>query len=204
MDDIQKINQDYYNKNAYKWTVLKTNSFYHEDNFRKFIKYFNDGGSILDIGCGWGIHAPLFLGIGRKLKYEGVDISEEMIKIAQSRFPQLDFSTGNILDENTLPKKKFDGFWASAIFMHIPIEDRPKLFDNLEKLIVDGGVCYLTLLNEKFENNSKVLDSRHFEIISDEKFKEIISQRNWQILEQGELPKTIQNRGWRWYIVKLP
>lgn len=202
MSNIQDIHQDYYNKNASKWAALKTNSFYHEDNFRKFIKYFNDGDSILDIGCGWGIHIPLFLGIGRKLKYEGIDISEEMIKIAQSRFPQLDFSVVNILDKNFLPKKKFNGFWASAILMHIPKEDWLKLLDNLEKITVSGGIGYLTLLNEKFEEDPT--DPRYFEIISDERFKEIITPRNWKILEQGEFPKTIQNRGWRWYIIKLP
>lgn len=201
MDQTQKINKDYYNKNAQKWAALKTNSFYQETSFRKFVEYFKNGDSILDIGCGWGIHAPLFLGIGRKLLYEGLDISEEMIRIAQSRFPQLNFSVGNILDKETLSKRKFNGFWAGAVLIHIPQKDWSQLLDNLKNLTVKSGVGFLTLLNDKFEQDAD--DSRHFTFISDEEFKTIINSMGWKILEQGELPKTPQNRSWRWYIIKL-
>lgn len=63
--------KEYYNKNAEKWAEKKFHSFYHEKEFRMFCSYFNTGDRILDIGCANGIHVPLFLGIGRDIKYEG-------------------------------------------------------------------------------------------------------------------------------------
>ena len=68
--------------------------------FRKFIKFFKKNDSILDIGCANAIHVPLFLGIGRKLKYEGIDTSYKFLKMARSRYPQLSFRYGDISNKN--------------------------------------------------------------------------------------------------------
>jgi len=57
--------------------------------FSLFVKYLKPGAVILDVGCGYGRDVPLFLGIGRKLKYEGLDISRKFIKIASAlQFPR--------------------------------------------------------------------------------------------------------------------
>ncbi len=52
----------------------------------------------------------MFLGIGRKVTYNGIDNSESFLKIARRRYPQLSFEYGDIANNTTLPKKKFDGF----------------------------------------------------------------------------------------------
>ncbi len=96
MHPATKYIKAYYDKHAESWTLRKSDSFFQEIPFRKFEKYLKKGDSVLDIGCAGGIHVPLFLGIGRKLKYAGIDISKSMIKIAKSRYPQLSFIVGDI------------------------------------------------------------------------------------------------------------
>src|SRR4051812_10162493 len=99
MDKARETNTAYYNKHASRWAATKTDSFFHEEGFRKLVEHLEDNDSVIDIGCAYGIHVPLFLGIGRKLQYEGFDISEEMVKIAKSHYPQLSFGVADILSD---------------------------------------------------------------------------------------------------------
>lgn len=197
-DDIK----DYYNRRAEKWMGKPNiNPFFHEVPFRKFESLFKEGDKILDIGCAGGVHVPLFFGIGRKLSYEGIDISEEMIKIAQSRFPQLDFKVGDILDFKS--GKKYAGFWSAATLMHIPEENHDKLFSHLEELIMPGGFGYITMPAER-PNPETETDQRHFSLFSQEVFESIIRSHNWQVVESGSLFGVAENLVSNWYIVQLP
>lgn len=201
MDETRRINTDYYNKNAERWAAIKTNSFYHEEGFRKFASLLNEGNSVIDIGCAYGIHVPLFLGIGNKLKYEGFDISEKMIEMAQSRYPQIKFSVGDILDKTTLPKKKCDAFWAGAILMHIPKSQWDEMFNNIQDLINSGGTGYFTLPTDRPGEASEE-DQRHFTILKEDELNDFLKNKGWKILEKGDFPS--DNRSmWNWYIVKM-
>ncbi len=203
MDKIQKINQDFYNKNALAWASTKANSVYDEYVFRKFIKYFKPNDLILDIGCGHGRNIPLFLGIGRKLKYEGLDISSALLKIAKSRYPQLSFYYRSILNKRKLPKKQYDGFWAAASLQHIPEKDWPFMLENIEYLLKTRGVGYISLSKDRPNPESKT-DPRHFNLFSYQKFKKIVSKRGWKILDYGKLLSTQRTNVWLWFIVQLP
>jgi SAM-dependent methyltransferase len=71
------------------------------------IKRFSEktGKTILDIGCGTGIHAALMSNYGYKLT--GIDLSEEMIAIARSKaIENAQFQVGNATDFEL--DKKFD------------------------------------------------------------------------------------------------
>ena len=203
MDKIQKINKEYYDKNAELWSASKTNSFYQEEPFRKFVKYLKMGNSVLDIGCSHGVHVPLFLGIGRDLKYEGLDISKKFLSISISRYPQLKFIYGDISDKKTLPNKKYDAFWAAMVLMHIPEENWSAMLDNLERLVKNGGIGYLTLPKERPYPESKI-DRRHFNLFDNKKFLRIAKERKWKILNSGKLLSSNKKTEWLWYIIRLP
>lgn len=194
--------KQFYEKNAGRWSAIKTNSFYHEKPFRIFEKLLKKGDRVIDIGCAYGIHAPLFLGIGRKLKYEGIDMAKSMVKIAETRYPQLSFKVADATEFKS--KKKYDAFWSAATLMHIPMKDWPKLLSNIESNVKKRGIGYITLPTER-PNPPSDTDQRHFELFTKESFKKIVDERGWKILKTGEL-EPIQNATaiWRWFIVKLP
>ena len=199
-----KTTKAYYEKSAGNWTNTKTNSFHHEAEFTKFHELLLKGASVIDIGCAWGIHVPLFLGIGRNLKYTGIDIAKAFLKIARRRYPQLNFLEGNIADSNTLPKKRFDGFLAVAVLMHLPRETWDRAFKNIESILKSGAYGYITLPVEHPSGDYAHADSRHFTIISETVQVAYMKNRGWKILKrtikQGSQKKEI----WRGYIVKLP
>lgn len=193
--------QDYYNKNAEKWAAQKNHSFFHEKEFRIFASKFKKGASILDIGCAYGIHVPLFLGIGRGLKYEGVDTSISFLKLARSRYPQIKFQQADVLSEKTFPRKKYDGFWAAAVLMHIPLKEWPQMLANIQKHMKPGAVGYITVPQERFPNHES--DPRHFEIFTVESFKKQIGMNGWKVLKKGKKDAT-NTAEWLWFLVQLP
>jgi len=203
MDKIQQVNRDYYDKNAEKWAAAKTHSFYSEVEFRRFVHHTKSGATILDIGCGYGRDVPLFLGIGRKLKYEGLDISKSILNIAKSRFPQLKFYKGNLVEKKTLPKEKYGGFWSAATFQHIPEKDWSVMLENLESILNKDAIGYFSLPGDR-PNPASAEDSRHFTVLTDRKVRDILDIHKWKVLETGTLPATRGTAVWRWYIVRLP
>jgi trans-aconitate methyltransferase len=203
MKEIE-ITKKYYNAKGQLWVDNKTNSFVHEKPFEKLVSLWPEKGHIIDIGCAGAIHAPLFLGIGRKLKYHGVDISKFFLKVATRRYPQLNFSFGNIADITTLPKMKFDGFFASAVLMHIPFTHWDTLFETIEKISKPGSFGYVTLPVAHPSASKSADDVRHFTILSETEQIAYIKSRGWKIKSKGWNDGTTTANVWRWYIVQLP
>ena len=201
--EVEKTKK-YYDKEFSTWTDKKTNSFYHEKPFTKIISLWPEKASIIDIGCAHGIHVPLFLGIGRKLTYYGIDISKSFLKIACKRYPQLTFTEGNIADVTTLPKKKFDGFIAAAVLMHIPFLHWNEIFTNIEKITKAGAFGYITLPVAHPSKGDSPTDNRHFEILTEDEQRQYFKERNWKIKSAGVMDGFTTEAVWRWYIVQLP
>lgn len=194
----------YYNTKGQLWVDTKTNSFVHEKPFQKLVTLWPEKGRIVDIGCAGGIHVPLFLGIGCKLKYYGIDISTFFLKVASRRYPQLDFSLGNIADGTTLPKVKYEGFFASAILMHVPFSHWDTMFNTIEKISKPGSFGYVTLPLAHPSAIKNESDVRHFTILTEAEQIAYLKKRNWKIKSKGTLSGTSTTDVWRWYIVELP
>jgi SAM-dependent methyltransferase len=194
----------YYDKNGQFWVDTKTNSFVHEKQFQKLVSLWPEKGRIFDIGCAGGIHVPLFLGIGRKLTYHGLDISKLFLKVAIRRYPQLNFTLGNIADSATLPKIKFDGFFSTSTLMHVPFPLWDTMFNNIEKISKPGSFGYITLPVAHPSAIKSDTDIRHFTILSEAEQIAYLKKRHWKIKSKGISDGTSSAGVWRWYIVQLP
>jgi trans-aconitate methyltransferase len=206
MNKVREIEntKKYYSKKFQIWTDKKTNSFHHEKQFTKLVSLWPKKGRIIDIGCAHGICVPMFLGIGRNLSYHGIDNSTSFLKIASRRYPQLAFEFGDISDQKTLPKKKFDGFWAAAVLMHIPFSTWDQMFSNLERLCKPGSYGYVALPVTHPDNNPNPEDIRHFTILNENEQRAYMKNRGWKIKHAGILDGFTTESVWRWYIIQLP
>lgn len=206
MSDEVRQTKKYYDQNAQRWSDVKTNSFFHEKEFVRLVKHLpKKGGSVIDIGCAGGIHVPLFLGIGRHLKYHGLDISQSFLKIAKRRYPQLTFTKGNIADKKTLPSnKRFDGFLAIAVLMHLPFQKWDTAFSGIEHICKPRAHGYVVLPIKTPGGKQAPSDTRHFEILTEDEQKAYLASRNWKIRASGTKDGFHKENVWRWYIVELP
>ena len=92
------------------------------------------GQDILDVACGTGVLFPDYLKRGVE-SVTGIDISPEMAKIAQSKFPEVQVICGDV--EETKFDRKFDSIMVYNAFPHFP--DPAHLIEVLAGLVKTGG-----------------------------------------------------------------
>ena len=92
------------------------------------------GIDVLDVACGTGVLFPDYL--ERNVSsVTGIDISPEMVKIARSKFPQVDVICGDV--EETAFSRQFDAVMVYNAFPHFPEPER--LITVLAGLVKPGG-----------------------------------------------------------------
>lgn len=102
----------------------------------------NPKGEVLDLGCG----------VGRLTLagYCGVDISEEMIKIARKRRPMSIF---RVCDGRSLPFSTdfFNYVFSVLLFQHLPLEGVITYIKETARVLKKGGIFKFQFING-FEN----------------------------------------------------
>ena len=93
-----------------------------------------EGGHVLDVACGTGVLFPDYLKRGAA-SVTGIDISPEMAKIAQSKFPEVQVICGDV--EEVDFGQKFDAVMVYNAFPHFP--DPENLIRVLAGLVKPGG-----------------------------------------------------------------
>ena len=76
------------------------------------------GATLLEVGCSSGFYSEVVEIAGLQLRYSGCDYSEAFIRLAQDRYPSLDFSVG---DATALhyPDCSFDVVVSGCCLLHI-------------------------------------------------------------------------------------
>ncbi len=78
-----------YNRIAYDWNKDHENDTWWKIGALKFISYLQPGNILLDVGCAGGLKSEFFSSQG--FKVVGIDLSDEMIKIAKERMSSNSF-----------------------------------------------------------------------------------------------------------------
>ncbi|MDO8498254.1 MAG: class I SAM-dependent methyltransferase [bacterium] len=113
--------------------------------------YIKNGAEVLDVGVGTGQTSKIFINKG--LSVIGVDISEKMLAVAQSKlnFTKLikyDVEQGLL---NIFPQDKFDIVVAVGVLEFI--KDIKKTLSEMRQLLKNGGIIAFTY--EIYEPNNK-------------------------------------------------
>lgn len=101
----------------------------------------------LEVGCGPGrLLRPMSRNFG---ELHGVDVSDEMIRLAEERFhggARIKVHTTNGSDLAPLPSDYFDFVYSYAVFQHIPSREVVlSYFSEIRRVLKDGGIARFQL-----------------------------------------------------------
>ena len=135
--------QEYWNKVAREKTFSTP---FQLDIYKKYVKKDD---RILDIGCGYGRTLEELQNAGYNYLI-GIDFSKEMIKLAKTKNPSIDFrpTNGSFLD---FPDDSIDSVILLAVLTCIPDKDNQKqLIGEVHRVLKKEGIIYINdyLLND--------------------------------------------------------
>jgi len=149
---------------------------------RTFFEKFTElsQGKILDVGSGPGRD-------GLILKENGLDVtcldaSEAMVKFCQAKGLRSvlgDFMAMPFADNS------FDGAWAYTSLLHIPKADAPKAFSEIKRVLKDGGILGLGLIEgetEGYRESSGVGMPRWFSYFTREEVEGLLESNGFEIV----------------------
>lgn len=126
----------------------------------------NSTSKVLDIGSGTGQHVNLLNKAGYKT--EGVDKSEAMVKYSKSKYPDLKFKQGDVLESMLYPEQSFTTITCFYFTMYY-IKDKNTFLKNCYNWLMPGGYLVLHLVNrDKFDPILNVADPLH--LVSAQKY----------------------------------
>ncbi len=122
----------------YHWKDYEKEAYSIKDLIKKYKK--SDGNKLLDVGCGTGKHLEYFKD---DFSCTGIDINNEMVEVAKTKFKDVIFEQGDMIDFNL--KTEFDVILC--LFSSIGYV---KTYSNLEKTMLNfcnhlktGGVLII-------------------------------------------------------------
>jgi len=112
----------------------------------------NNGNRLLDVACGTGGHIPYLL---NNFRVSGLDLSEDMLKIARNKYPNISFYCDNMM--NFSLDTKFDiiiCLYGSIGFVKT-LPNVKQTLKNFSKHLNPGGLVILTpwMTKESFSDN---------------------------------------------------
>ncbi len=160
-------------------------------------------GNVLEIGAGTGRDAKELIALG--YDYTGSDVSEELLNIARKEVPAAKFVAQSLYDLNF--PKKFDGFWASAVLLHVPKKRIDEAFASIKSTLKPGAVGFISIKDGEGEELQKrkmggIETDRFFCFWRKDNFDRTLEKHNFKI-EYYDHRIVTKNTHWHCYIVRF-
>lgn len=139
---------------------LKYLDSFEKDSFLKLISNIK-GQSVLDLGCGTGRVIGELKREGAKIK--AVDISGGILKVAQKKFPDVEFVLADAAD---LPFESESFDLVVSLFLIVHIKKLSSVFDEIYRVLKPGGRLILSNINQRKAPKLKLKDGGQFVITS--------------------------------------
>lgn len=200
----EQVTLETYEKQAEDWSVTRHNSHFWESEMTAFYRHLPIG-SILEIGSGSGRDARELIDLG--YDYTGTDISESFIKIARRENPNAPFFHQSVYDLSFPEPPGFDGFWASAVLLHVPKSRIDEALQAIIRCMKPRAVGFISLKQGKTEGVLEEEQSgktyrRLFSFWMPYEFANVLERHHIAILESAV--RVADNTTWLTYIVRCP
>jgi len=162
-----------------------------EGDQARFLAHVPAGGAVLDAGCGSGRDAFAFRNAGYAVS--AFDGSAELARIASA-------NTGLAVRHLTFAEMDwdaaFDGVWACATLLHLPLAELPSALANIRRALRPGGAFYCSF---KEGSGERFANGRHFSDMTLERLGDALATAGFEVLDAwGSFDGRPDHAGERW------
>ncbi len=136
------INRETYNRIAEDWNKDHADDTWWIEGTDALVNMLPPKASVLDVGCGSGTKTKYLTKKG--LAVTGVDLSENMIAVAQREMPGNPFYVADMHDLRGVPGE-YDGVFVQAALLHVPKAEVDAVLDELLRKLKPGGHLYIAV-----------------------------------------------------------
>ncbi len=198
MDDKKVETVKYYDQAANSWSASHggdDKESWWKDEMTRFNEYLPSG-RILEIGSGVGKDAEALIRLG--YDYTGTDASNGLLELARKRNPSATFIQ-RYAHEIDHSLGEFDGFWASAVLLHIPRDEMRDSLLAISSVIKNDGVGFITMKEGEDERVDEKT-GRLFTYYKEEEFRDVLESTGFSVLEVGR--RDTEKDNWLIFYVK--
>lgn len=152
---------DRYQETFKTWNKLATlyqdrfmNIDLYNDTYDKFLRLVKkqQGLTVFEIGCGPGNICKYLLTKNSELKISGIDVSPNMIELAQRNNPSAQFLEMDIREISSL-KNEYDGIICGFCMPYLSQSDCIDLISNCKNLLKNSGTLYLSFVEGDYSKS---------------------------------------------------
>lgn len=160
---------DYYQKNAQEF-FQQTLAVDMELLRSRFLAHVPKSGIILDAGCGSGRDAKAFIDSGYQVK--AFDAAPTLARLAENYIGQ---KVDVLSFQNLAVDEEFDGVWACASILHVPLDDLSDVFLRIFRSLKPNGTLYASF---KYGSGESDRNGRKFTDMNEAGLDLILEQVN--------------------------
>lgn len=157
MIDENKNAVDVFNEMAEVYQQKYMNVDCYQESLEYFLKNLNSADSILDLACGPGNILNYLSNKNSNLNLSGIDLSDEMIKLAKLNVPNAKLEVSDCRDINYI-ESSYNAIVCNFLIPYLTESEIKKLFTAVGNLLVPNGIFYLGFITEE-QNRSEIVRS---------------------------------------------
>jgi SAM-dependent methyltransferase len=202
LTDNEKLTIAAYEKAPDAWAAYFDSGGGWPEELKQF-KKFLPSGRVLEVGAGSGRDAKELIKLG--YDYVGTDVSEKLLDLARSNCTGAKFIKMSLYGLSF--PDKFDGFWASAVLLHVPKSRMHEALEKIKNNMNKGAIGFISIKDGDGEIVlEKEIDGletkRFFSLWRKDEFENVLRDHDFKTLYYGHRLVTA-NTKWHMYIVRL-
>jgi 2-polyprenyl-3-methyl-5-hydroxy-6-metoxy-1,4-benzoquinol methylase len=169
----------------------------YEDSLNVFCNLITkENSKILDVACGPGNITKYLLSQKLDLIVLGIDLAPNMVLLAQSNNPSASFE---VMDCRSIANltEKFDAVVCAFCLPYLSKEETNKLISDVNSLLNEGGICYLSTMEDEYKKSGYETGSKGDQIFihyyEGQYLINELEKKDFEIVETFRKPSKMSN-----------
>lgn len=163
----------------------------YNDSYDSFSNKLPPLAKVLDVGCGPGNISKYLLNKKPNLEILGIDISQNMVDLANKNLPKAKFQVMDFRNLNKL-KMKFQGIICGFGLPYLSLEEIDDFFQQCYDLLSEEGILYISFVPGNTKNSGFITGMNglrvYFNYHDSNRINEILKKNLFQHIQTMEVP----------------